>query len=245
MAFMSALGLRAFERRAPFEIGSRHRVQLHRKRRVLQARKRVGQVINRIVRRGQGTVPAGVEHRQFEIGVLFLAGLHIYVHGLAIHGRHAARIRVQCELGVDQVAMVLQQPIDAVRFAALLIRGQRQNQVPVGTVALATEADEGGHQNGVVHLHVLRPAPVEITVLLHELEWVGGPILTPRLYHVEVTDDQHRLAWRRCPAGAPPCCPCDRSDPAPGHPRPEIRRPSIASPWLPPPAWCCPPNRSY
>ena len=95
--------------------------------------------------------------------------------------------------------MILQQPIDAVRTAALLIRCQRQDQVPVGTVALATEADEGGHQNGVVRLHVLRPAPVEIAVLLHELEWIGGPILTASLHYVEVTDNQHRLAG----AGAP------------------------------------------
>ena len=52
--------------------------------------------------------------------------------GLPFRSGYAAGIGVQRELGVDQIAMVLQQPIDAVGFAALLIGGQREDEIAVG-----------------------------------------------------------------------------------------------------------------
>ena len=53
--------------------------------------------------------------------------------GLPFHGGDAAGIVVERELGIDEIAMVLQQPIDAVGFAALFVGGQREDQVAVGT----------------------------------------------------------------------------------------------------------------
>ena len=55
------LGLRVFERRAALEIGARDGVEFHRKRRMLEASKRVGQVIDGVVRLGQGAVAARIE----------------------------------------------------------------------------------------------------------------------------------------------------------------------------------------
>ena len=39
---------------------------------------------------------------------------------------------IEHELGVDQVAMVFQQPVDAVEFAAFFIGSERQNDVAIG-----------------------------------------------------------------------------------------------------------------
>ena len=102
---------------------------------MFQARKRVGQVINGVVRRGQRAVAAGIQGRQLEIGVLLFAGLDVHVHRLSVLGRDAARIRIQREFGIDQVAMVLEQPVDAIRLAAFFIGGERQNQVAIGPIA--------------------------------------------------------------------------------------------------------------
>ena len=52
---------------------------------------------------------------------------------LAMLRRHAAAIVVEHVLRVDQVAMVLQQPIHAVRIAAFLVGGQRHDEVAIGT----------------------------------------------------------------------------------------------------------------
>ena len=92
--------------------------------------------------------------------------------------------------------MILQQPVDPVRVPALFIGRQRQDDVAIRLVSLAFEANERGHQDGVVDLHVLSAAAIEVAVLFDKLERIGGPILAPRFHDIQVADDQDRLQAR-------------------------------------------------
>src|SRR6185436_10220506 len=137
-------------------------------------------------------VPARIGDGQIEIGVDLLARGEIDLHRAAVLQHHAAAVVIQHELGVDQLAPVLEQPIDAVGVAALLVRRQRQDDVPVGLVALGAIAQQRRHHDRVAVLHVLRAAAVEVAVLLHEHERIDTPVLAQRFDDVEMTDQQHR-----------------------------------------------------
>ncbi len=88
-------------------------------------RQRIRQFVDRVLRPWQRAVAAGIGRRQHEIAMQFFGGVHFHHHGLAMIGQHAAAIVVQHELGVDQVAMILDQPVDAIRCAAFFIRRHR------------------------------------------------------------------------------------------------------------------------
>jgi hypothetical protein len=104
---------------------------------------------------------------------------------------------VQHELGVDEIAAILQQPVDAVGRAALLVRSQRQDDVAVRTIALGAIAQQRRHHDGDAVLHVLRAAAVEVAVLLQEHERIDRPVLAQRFDDVEMTDQQHRTLATR------------------------------------------------
>src|ERR1700739_2897702 len=120
---------------------------------------------------------AWIRYAQLKIGVKFFARLHVDVHRLSLYRGYSSRVGVEYELGVDQIAMVLQQPIDAVRFSTLFISGQRENKIAIRAVLLLMKSYEGGDQDGIVHLHVLRTTAIEIAVFFDKLEGIGGPIL--------------------------------------------------------------------
>ena len=221
MAFMSAAACAGFERGAPFEVDAGYGIQLEGKRRALQPRERVGNVIDGVVRHGQGTVAARVGGGEPEVGVEFLIGLDIHIHGLALHGGDSAGVGVEHIRGVDQIAMVLQQPVHAVRFAAFLVGGEGEDQVAVGAVVFTVEADEVGDQDGVVHLHVLGAAAIEVAVFLDELEGVGGPVGAAGFDDVQVADESEWACARRCRAAWPPGCLCGCWGPAPARRRGE------------------------
>ncbi len=88
--------------------------------------------------------------------------------------------------------MILQEPFHAVRSAALLVGGQREDDVAIRREPLPLQSNEIGDHDGIARLHVLRPAPIIIAVLLDELKRIGGPVLAPRFDHVEVADDENR-----------------------------------------------------
>ena len=69
----------------------------------------------------------------------------------------------------------------------------------VGLEALALEPDQRVHEDRGHRLVVAGAAPVEVAVLLHQRERVGGPVLAARLDHVEVGQQQQRLARPRPP----------------------------------------------
>ena len=88
--------------------------------------------------------------------------------GLALCGVDAAGVGVEDEVGVDEVGVIFEEPVDAVGFAAFFVGGEGEDEVAVGDEAFALQADEGGDDDGVVVLHVLGAAAVEVAVLLDE-----------------------------------------------------------------------------
>ncbi len=95
---------------------------------------------------------------------------------------------------------MLHQPIGPVEFAAFFIGGERQNQVALGLVALAMQAQKGSHQRGVGVLHVLRAAPVVVAVLLDKLEGIGGPVGGQGLDDIHVAEKEDWLLESAWPA---------------------------------------------
>ena len=137
---------------------------------------------------------AGVGDGELVVGVELLAGVDGEDGGFAVVQLHAAAVGVEDEFGVDQVAVVLDQPVDAVRLAALFIGGEREDDVAVRTEAFALQAEEGLDQDGVGLLHVLGAAAVEVAVFLgDELEGIGGPVVAARFDDVEMADEQDGL----------------------------------------------------
>ena len=90
-----------------------------------------GEVIDRVVLHRQRAVAARVGHLEVEVLVDLLAGLHLVGEVLAL-AHVAAAAFVDRELGVDQILVVLHQPLGAVEVAAFLVGRERENQVAVG-----------------------------------------------------------------------------------------------------------------
>ena len=125
-----------------------------------EPRQSVGQMINGVILFRQGTVAACVGDFQLETEEDFLGGLHLHEPELAVLDVAATAVGIHAEFGVDQIAMVFHQPVDAVRVAAFFVGGQRQDHVARGFEAFALQAKKSGDQNGVVAFHILRAASV-------------------------------------------------------------------------------------
>ena len=112
---------------------------------------------------------AGIAHRQFEIGVGLLGALH-QEHGrfrISLRKDAAARVGVECELGVDQPAMVLDDRGDAGRVR-LLVAAEEDNEIAAGHELLGLEPQERRGQGGDPGLVVGAPAAEEEAVLLDQ-----------------------------------------------------------------------------
>ena len=109
----------------------------------------------------------------------------------------AAGVRIDHVSCIHQVAMLAHQPVSAVELAAFFVCCERQDQVALGLISLAMQAQESFDQRGVGVLHVLRATPVDIAVLLNELKGIGGPIGAQRLHHVYVAEEKNGLVGGR------------------------------------------------
>src|SRR5581483_2519026 len=105
-----------------------------------------------------------------------------------------ATIRVQAVFSVDQIAMLLKQPLHAVGAALFLIRGEREDDVAIGLVALLTPANHVGEENGGAIFDVVGAAAVEEAVFFDHLKRVGGPIGAGGFDDIEMSEQQERLA---------------------------------------------------
>ena len=117
--------------------------------------------------------------------------------GLPFCDINAAAVGIDDVFGVDETALVLDEPVDAVRLAAFFVGGEREDEIAIGLVAFFLEADEGGDENGIALLHVLRAAAVVVAVFFDELEGIGGPVFTARFHDIEMTDEENRLLLAR------------------------------------------------
>jgi hypothetical protein len=118
-------------------------------------------------------VPAPILRLEDEVDGDLLARLEPDRDRLARPVGHGPAL-VEGQLGVEEVAMVLEEPLhpDAVAIEDLLVGLEREDDVTIG--------------------------PVEPAVLLDERERVGGPVLAPRIDDVEVRDEEDGTA-RTCP----------------------------------------------
>ena len=149
-------------------------------------------MVDRIVRLGQRTMAARVGGQYLVIPIQLLGRHDLHGQRLAVIGDDAARFRVQRVLGIDEVSMILQEPIHPVRRAALFVGRERQDDVAIRNEPLLLQSNEIGDHDGIAGLHVLRAATVVVAVLLDELKRIGGPVLGSRFDHVEVADDENR-----------------------------------------------------
>jgi hypothetical protein len=140
---------------------------------------------------GRALWPPGPVHLVFEVGLL--ADLHHMHEGFAVLQLAAAAL-VDAELGINHVAVFLQQPIGAVRrhVAALLVGGQREHDVAVRHEALALELRQHRDVAGRHRLVVDRPSRSEDAVALFQLERIGFPVVALRLDDVDMRQQQHR-----------------------------------------------------
>src|SRR4029453_13053895 len=92
--------------------------------------------------------------------------------------------------------MISQKPPNsqAIAVTDLLVGFQRQDDVPVGLIAIQLVADHVGDKGGRDELVVARATPEEIAVLFDQLERIERPVLGLRLYHVEMSEKQDRPA---------------------------------------------------
>src|SRR5580698_5196330 len=99
-------------------------------------------MINGIVARWAGAVASGIFHFKLKVDVDLFASLHSAVDFLALVAHKIATIQIYAVLGVNPIAMMLEQPFDTVEVAALFIGGKRKNEVAVGRDACFFHADE-------------------------------------------------------------------------------------------------------
>ena len=150
------------------EIGARHIIGLEREAELRQPIERAGEVVDGVVGNGQRTVSALVAHLEAVVDDVLLAHLDV-VRELRAVDRLAPAAFVQANSASIELALVLQQPLDAVvRAAAFLVGGERDDDVAVGLEAFALVANEIRDPDGRLRLVVARAAAVEVAVLLVE-----------------------------------------------------------------------------
>ncbi len=120
------------------------------------------------------------------------AGLHHVSEPAPVLHLAARGVEVDHVASVEPLASVGQQPGGAVRVAAFLVVGEHSDDVAIGDVPLAPEADQVGHQAGDLVFDVDGAAAVEPAVPLGEREGVHRPILPSGLYHIEVGQEEDR-----------------------------------------------------
>jgi hypothetical protein len=137
-------------------------------------------------------VAALVVHLEAIVDHVLLAELHVVRDRFAGDGLAPAAF-IQGVLGVDETALVLEEPLDAVeRTAAFLVGGERNDEVAVRLEPFALEANEIGDPDRGLGLIVACAAAVEVAVLLDEGERVHAPVFALRLDDVRVGEQQER-----------------------------------------------------
>ena len=174
------------------EIAARDVVELEREAELLESQEPRGELVDRVVGSRLRAVAAPVGDGQLVVAVHLLGGAQLEYLGHAVLGSDRVSVVVQHELGIDELPVIPDEPVDAVAAAALLVRRERKNDVATRAKTLVLHPQQRRRHDGIAILHILRAAAVEVAVLLDELEGIGAPVLAPRLDHVEVADEQHR-----------------------------------------------------
>src|SRR5215467_10779346 len=123
---------------------------------------------DRVVLDGQRAVPARVRHLEPIALEDLLAHLDVVGQPLAVL-QGAVAAFVQGHLGVDQRAMLLEEPGHAIMPAPFFVGSQRHDQVAIGHEAFLAVTDQVGDERRGHRLVVRRAATVEVAVSLEGL----------------------------------------------------------------------------
>ena len=167
-----------------------------------------GEMVNGVVGHGHGTVAAFVVNFEAEIGDVFFADLNVVRDALA--GSHLAPAAfVETEVGVNQIAVIFDEPIDAVvRAAAFFIGGDGDNDVAVGLEAFAFVADEIRHPDGGLGFVVGCAAAVEVAVAFGKDERIEAPVFPFGFDDVAMGEQKESVCGRPCRDSEQPDWPC-------------------------------------
>ncbi len=132
-----------------------------------------------------------------EIDDVFLANLEIVGNLLAASGFAPAAF-VESELGSNELAVILEEPADAVvRSATLFIRGESHDDVTIGLEALLFELDQVGDPDSRLSLVVAGAAAVKEAIALDELKGVHAPVFALGFDDINVGEKQNRVEGSR------------------------------------------------
>src|SRR5580658_6357390 len=131
----------------------------------------------------------GICYRNLKIRIELFRGIHGHHHRFTMIAQDAAAV-IENYFGLDEFAMVLYEPVNTIRLAALFVGSESENDVAVGDITLLLKADQRGEHNGIAALHILRAAAVIEAVLLDEAEGISSPVLAMCFHYIEVSDEQ-------------------------------------------------------
>ena len=138
-------------------------------------------------------MPALVAHFEAQIEIPLLGGLYLVRDTLAINQNSSAAF-IETVLGVDQFAVILEEPRDAVVWAAAFLVGcERNDDIAIRFVTLAPVADEVGDPDGCLRFVVAGAAAVEVAVLFGEGEGVKAPVFPLGFDDVDVREQENWL----------------------------------------------------
>src|SRR5256714_7441528 len=147
---------------------------------------------------GGGVVAAFFFDSEGEVARHLLGGLHAVEERTPCALAPAAAL-VEAELRVNEFASVADEPGRAVEAAALLVCGERDDDVAVWAEPLPLIPDEVGDEDGGHRLVINRAATVVVAFALRELERVEvwRPVLLLRLDNVEVREEKYGASRAR------------------------------------------------
>src|SRR6185437_7968268 len=130
---------------------------------------------------------------QAKINIVFFTGLQTQQQALALLSFKIASVSVDAVFSVNQIAVIFNEPLNAVGVAALFVRGKRKDQVAAGSEAFFLQAKKICYQECVAFLNIRGAAPVEEAIHFIELKRIHRPVLAQGLNHVKMGDEQNRL----------------------------------------------------
>ena len=137
----------------------------------------------------------GIGHFELIVDRQLLGGLNLEGDPMAFGVKFAAGAFVQGELGIQQVTVVLRQPLRTVKLtAAFLTTGEGELERTRRHVVLGAQAHEEVRPDRGLGFVVERAACVEVAVLLDQRERIARPVLALGFDHVDVREQQDRLA---------------------------------------------------
>src|ERR1700722_1486452 len=165
-------------------------VQFEGKLVMLEAGERVGQLVDGVFRCGQRAVAAGIDDLEIEILIELFAGLDADQLALAVFEFEITGVGIDDVFGVNEIAMIFDQPGHAVGLAALFIGGEREDEVAIGPEIFFFQANEAGDEERVAVFDVSSAAAVKVAVFFGEDEGVHRPIFAASFDHIGMANEQ-------------------------------------------------------